>query len=175
MAGVVPADDAERRSTFEVLFRSHYRAVETYVMSRYSNLDHHTILSNTFEVAWRRLDAIPPGAQRGWLIGVARNCALNESRHGRRRQRRSDALSASLPRPDPHNSTTTIEVLDAIRAALAQLKPAERDVILLADWDGLTGADLGAALGVKANAATVRLHRARNRLRELLSEQGVTL
>lgn len=175
MAGVVPADDAERQSRFEVLFRSHYRAVETYVMSRYANLDHHTILSNTFEVAWRRLDTIPPAASRGWLIGVARNCALNESRHGRRQQRRVDALANLSLRSDQHSSTATVELLDAIRAALPRLKPSDREVLLLADWDGLTGADLGAALGVKPNAAAVRLHRARARLRVLLAEQGVTL
>ena len=174
MAGVVPADDAERRSRFELLFRSHYRAVETYVMSRYANLDHQSILSNAFEVAWRRLDSVPPGAPRGWLIGVARNCALNESRQGRRHRRRVEALHDLTVRPDPH-AATSHEVMDAIRAALASLRPADREVVLLADWDGLAGADLGAALGITANAATVRLHRARARLRLLLAQQGVTL
>ena len=174
MAGVVPADDAERRSRYEQLFRSHYRAVENYVMSRHPTLDCPTILSNTFEVAWRRLDSVPEHAVRGWLIGVARNCARNEGRDGLRRQRRVDALVNLERRNLDAETQITAETLAALRSAFERLKANDREILLLADWDGLTGADLGAAVGTSGPTATVRLHRARTRLRHLLLEMGVT-
>jgi RNA polymerase sigma factor (sigma-70 family) len=173
MAGVVPADDAERRSRYDQLFRSHYRAVENFVMSRYPTLDRSTVLSNTFEVAWRRLDRIPENAARGWLIGVARNCARNESRSGRRRQRRLEQLILAERPNEDGQAPITAETIDALRAAFELLTPNDREVLLLADWDGLTGADLGAAVGTSGATATVRLHRARTRLRKLLTDMGV--
>jgi RNA polymerase sigma-70 factor (ECF subfamily) len=55
--------------------------------------------------------------------------------------------------------------LEAFRHAFGSLSTTDREVLLLADWDGLVGADLAAALGVSKSTAAVRLHRARNRLR----------
>jgi len=172
MAGVVPGDDAERRSRYEQLFRSHYRAVENHVMSRYPSLDCPNILSNTFEIAWRRIDNIPPEAVRGWLIGVARNCARNENRQGRRRQRRVDAFAHVDRSVLGTHAEITMETFDSLRSAFDQLKIGDREILLLADWDGLAGDDLGAAVGTSGPTAAVRLHRARARLRLLLQEGG---
>jgi RNA polymerase sigma-70 factor (ECF subfamily) len=175
MAGVVPADDAERRSRYEQLFRSHYRSVENFVISRYPDLDCPTILSNTFEVAWRRFDAIPDDGVRGWLIGVAKNCARNEGRDGRRRQRRVDAFAniEHSALSEGHTPITS-ENIAALRSAFQRLNPKDREILLLADWDGLAGSDLGAAVGTSGPTAAVRLHRARTRLREFLHEVEVT-
>jgi RNA polymerase sigma-70 factor (ECF subfamily) len=165
MAGVVPADK-QRRDAFEQLFRAHYRPVENFVTSRYGAMDRDAILSHTFEVAWRRLGDIPPDATRGWLISVARNCARNELRASRRRRERFDELAAATvlaPQTEPH--PISAGTMEAFRAAFARLAPADREVLLLADWDGLVGADLAAALGVSKSTAAVRLHRARTRLR----------
>jgi RNA polymerase sigma-70 factor, ECF subfamily len=164
MAGVVPADE-QRRADFDHLFRTHYRSVENFVTSRYHSIDIDAVLSHTFEVAWRRLDDIPPDATRGWLIAVAANCARNEMRANRRRRERLDELSAVLGRHQTEPSGISSHTLEAFRRAFGSLSPADREVLLLADWDGLIGADLAAALGVSKSTAAVRLHRARTRLR----------
>ena len=170
MAGVVPADDAERGSRYEVLFRSNYRAVENYVMSRYPGLDASAVLSSTFEVAWRRFDEIPTGAVRGWLIGVARNCARNELRGRQRRQRHVDAVIDARP-ANQGESPVTAEIVERLRTVLHRLSDSDREILLLADWDGLLGDDLGAALGISGATAAVRLHRARARMRRMWAEQ----
>ena len=167
MARVVPAEE-QRRAAFEQLFRAHYRSIENFVMSRYGAIDRDAVLSHTFEVAWRRLDDIPSDATRGWLISVARNCARNEMRGTRRRNERVDEIAADLvhnPQTAPHQISAG--TLESFRTAFNQLSPADREVLLLADWDGLVGADLGEALGVTKSAAAVRLHRARTRLRDI--------
>ena len=55
-----------------------------------------------------------------------------------------------------------------VKAALALLSDSDRDVLLLAAWDGLTTAELASVLQVKPAAARVRLHRARIRFAEAL-------
>lgn len=173
MARVVPAEE-HRRAVFEQLFRAHYHSIENFVTSRYGAIDRDAVLSRTFEVAWRRLDDIPPDATRGWLISVARNCARNELRGTRRRNEHVDEIAAVVlrnPQTEPH--AISAGTLEAFRDAFAQLSAADREVLLLADWDGLVGADLAEALGVTKSAAAVRLHRARTRLRTIFIDGEV--
>ena len=165
MAGVVPADE-QRRAAFELLFRAHYRSVENFVTSRYGSTDTEAVMSRTFEVAWRRLDDIPSDATRGWLISVARNCARNEMRGSRRRREHFDEIANVVAQsPEAEPNPISASTLEAFRYAFGRLSPADREVLLLADWDGLDGPDLAAALGVSKSTAAVRLHRARTRLR----------
>lgn len=170
---MVPADRDGRVRAFDELFRAHYRAVQAYVASRYPEADSAAIMSTTFEIAWRRFDDLPAAAARGWLIGVARNCARNELRADRRRRRHLGVLEAAARRRPAElsaDAVVTSGTVDSLRVAFERLSEAEREVLLLAEWDGLTGADLGAALGVRANVAAVRLHRARARLRAAFLE-----
>lgn len=51
-----------------------------------------------------------------------------------------------------------------LRAALASLSECDQEVLRLVAWDGLTSAELAAALGCTPVAARTRLHRARGRL-----------
>jgi len=57
-----------------------------------------------------------------------------------------------------------------VMAALAQLKPVDRDLILLVAWDELTPSEAGQVLGLRAVTARSRLHRARQRMSALLKE-----
>jgi RNA polymerase sigma-70 factor (ECF subfamily) len=52
----------------------------------------------------------------------------------------------------------------AVEAALRTLTPRDREVLLLAVWDGLDRAAIAAALGCSKANASLRLHRARRRL-----------
>ena len=169
MAGVVPAD-GQRRAAFERLFRTHYRSIENFVTSRYSAVDSDAVLSRTFEVAWRRLEEIPAEATRGWLIAVARNCARNEMRGTRRRRVHVEEFAATVELPVLAPQLISAATLEAFRTTFAKLSDADREVLLLADWDGLAGDDLAEALGVSKSTAAVRLHRARTRLRTMFIE-----
>jgi RNA polymerase sigma-70 factor (ECF subfamily) len=171
MAGVVRAD-GQRRAAFEALFRTHYRSVENFVMSRYGSIDVDAVLSRTFEIAWRRLDEIPAEATRGWLIAVARNCARNELRGTRRRRVHVEEFAATVELPVLAPQAISAATLESFRRAFAKLSDADREVLVLADWDGLGGDDLAQALGVSKSTAAVRLHRARTRLRTMFVEIG---
>jgi RNA polymerase sigma-70 factor (ECF subfamily) len=160
----------QRRAVFETLFRVHYRSVEAFVRSRYPSIDHDAVVSHTFEIAWRRLEEIPTEGPRGWLISVARNCARNEMRGSRRRQARLEELAAVIRIPDVEPPSISSSTLESFRVAFSRLPAPDREVLLLADWDGLIGEDLARALGVSKTAAAVRLHRARARLRTIFTD-----
>ncbi len=63
----------------------------------------------------------------------------------------------------------------AVRAALDRLGEGDREIIRLAFFDELSGAEIAAALDCTANAAYVRLHRALRRLEEILKRETETV
>ena len=58
-----------------------------------------------------------------------------------------------------------------VRQAIGRLPTTHRTVIQLRDIDGLSGAEAADRLGISANAVKVRLHRARQALRELIDPE----
>jgi len=69
---------------------------------------------------------------------------------------------------DEVNCYPDADALD-LRGALAGLTEAEREVLLLVAWDGLTPTEAAEALGLTAVAARSRLHRARTRAQATLA------
>lgn len=59
---------------------------------------------------------------------------------------------------------------DRVRAAIARLREADREVLALVLWERLSHSEVAELLGCSTNAVAVRLHRARARLRRLLEE-----
>ena len=56
-----------------------------------------------------------------------------------------------------------------LHAALSTLSEADRELLLLVAWEGLTSTEAAAALGISKVAARSRLHRARHRALAALS------
>ena len=55
-----------------------------------------------------------------------------------------------------------------VAAAFARLSDDDRDVLMLAAWEGLDAGEIATVIGGSRNAARIRLHRARRRMaREL--------
>ncbi|MFZ1925057.1 MAG: RNA polymerase sigma factor [Solirubrobacteraceae bacterium] len=71
----------------------------------------------------------------------------------------------------PGESTLAGITDPALAAALACLNDAERELLLLIAWDGLSPAEAATVLGIKPATARVRLLRARRRLTQALSRE----
>ena len=67
---------------FRDLYAAHYRRVLAYATRRIEPAEEaHDVTSETFAVAWRRLDEVPTGDGAGaWLIGTARRILANHRR-----------------------------------------------------------------------------------------------
>jgi RNA polymerase sigma-70 factor (ECF subfamily) len=99
-------------------------------------------VADVFLTAWRRLDQLPEGdAARVWLYATARRVIANQRRSSRRRvalQERLALEAATRPqaRPPPDPEETLVH------AALRRLGPRDREVLLLAEWEGLSPAQI---------------------------------
>jgi hypothetical protein len=78
--------DPERRRRFEALLREHHPAVRAYARRRVPSEVVDDVVSETFLVVWRRLDAVPEPALP-WVLAVARNVVGTEWRGSARRER----------------------------------------------------------------------------------------
>jgi RNA polymerase sigma-70 factor, ECF subfamily len=164
-------DQVTDEARFRSLFYAHYHAIARYFRARHPAADVDDLVAITFEVAWRQLDAVPARDEAvPWLFAVARN----HSRNARRKTQREAVFIAELTPTLPTSGEMAIQGREEFAEtmhALAQLKPLDRDLILLVTWDELTPSDAGRVLGLRPNAARSRLHRARQRLAALLEAQ----
>jgi RNA polymerase sigma-70 factor (ECF subfamily) len=153
---------------FRRLWADHHRHVLAYALRRTEQrTDAEEIVSGTFAVAWRRFGDKPPAEfELPWLYAIAARVLANQ----RRSLRRLAALRSrlrELPAPARDERSDLPEVV----AALKQLRRDDQEILRLAAWEGLTGAELAVALGCSENAAAIRLHRARKRLEEQLAKE----
>ena len=150
----------DRTVRLERLFLAHFDAVDAYARRRTDAASAEEVVSETFLVAWRRLDDVPADPLP-WLLGVARRALANQRRGERRRaavvSRVRDVRADDVRRAGPALGSE-------LEAALMALSHAEREAILLIAWEGLTPRQAAAVLGCSAVAFRVRLHRARRRL-----------
>jgi RNA polymerase sigma-70 factor (ECF subfamily) len=156
---------------FERFYRDHFQRVAAYLLTRSDRALAQDALARTFEIAWRRMDAVPEDALP-WLFGVARK-VLSDLRRTRGRtdalfERMSSAIAGNEGLPD--HAEATLERLNAIEA-LRSLSILDREALLLVAWDGLTEKRAAQALGCSRGAFALRIHRARGRLRSLMQQQ----
>lgn len=154
--------DVRRRTRFDTLFDQHYAAVRAYVARRAgtaSVID--DVLSETFLVAWRRIDAVPVDGLP-WLLAVARRVLANHRRGDARRGALVQMLAGVLPR-EPITEPPA-ELFGEVSDALASLSPREREALLLVAWEGLEPRRAAQVVGCAPAAFRARLYRARRQL-----------
>ena len=156
----------DRAKDFAVLYEDSYGAIHAYASRRVGPGAADEIAAETFLVAWRKFDALPSNPLP-WLYGVARNVVAREyAASGRRRRTR-----AALERERPCSTGSDGDGDDSrLWDAWGQLNAGDREVLALVAWEELSVADAARALGCSAPVFSVRLHRARGRLRRLLEE-----
>jgi RNA polymerase sigma-70 factor (ECF subfamily) len=156
---------ADRRARFEAVFVQVYEPLQAYAHRRTDAATADDVVAETLLVLWRRLEEAPVDQIVPWAYGVARRCLANQRRGGQRRLALVDRLAGerSLPLVDgASNDERTGD--DALLAALAELSADDREVIQLWAWEQLQPREIGAALGITANAASIRVYRAKQRL-----------
>ncbi len=157
--------DAARRARFESFAAEVYEPLQRYVRRRTDAPSVDDVVSDTLLVCWRRLDDVPLDAAIAWTLGVARRCLAN-GRRSERRQVRVGRRLAEQPRPE-----ATAEIDVDLHGALAELAATDREIVLLWAWEGLEPREIALALGLTANAVSIRLHRAKKRLAARLTAE----
>ncbi|MFH8466466.1 RNA polymerase sigma factor [Streptomyces sp. NPDC017991] len=155
---------------FRDIYEECYPRVLAYTTSLVGRQVGEDITSETFTVAWRRVRDIPQPALP-WLLGVARNLV----REMRRRDSHQYMLAAEEARRIGSGAQAEVgdvaaDVTDRAAAlqALAGLSDADRELLTLIAWHGLSTKQAARVLGCTTATLTVRLHRARRRLEKAL-------
>lgn len=155
---------------FRDVYEECYPRVLAYATSLVGRQVGEDITSETFTVAWRRVRDIPHPALP-WLLGVARNLV--------RELRRRDAhqyllaaeearrISSGAPAGAGDVATEVTGRHDALQA-LAALPEADRELLTLIAWHGLSAKEAAQVLDCTTATLTVRLYRARRRLERAL-------
>ncbi len=155
------------QARFELLVRMVGEPLRQYVARRADAEIAQDVVADTFLVIWRRLDDVPEGGELPWCYVVARNCLANAERSARRQR----GLLTRIARLDPprvfHDAAPDLPD-PALHRALALLSSDDRELLRLWAWEDLRPVEIAVVLNTTANAVSIRLHRARTRLRDLL-------
>lgn len=150
---------------------AHEATVTRYVMRRVRQSECGEVIGDVFAIAWRRINDIPVGDERAWLLGVARRVVLNYWRSERRRSALSLRLGrvrAALALPEDEVAIGhAIERNARLGQVLRGLSPEDREVLLLVAWEELDSREISEVLSISHAAARQRLSRARSRARDL--------
>ncbi|MBI1178401.1 sigma-70 family RNA polymerase sigma factor [bacterium] len=104
----------------------------------------------------------------GWLYQTARRLALSAVRSDtRRRQREQIAAAMNFNEPGPDT------VAEHLESAMDQLKPEDRDALVLRFFEDRNLRDVGQELGLSEDAARMRVNRALEKLRGIFGKLGI--
>lgn len=164
MIGPLASTGASAR--FEAFYRGRYQEIAAYVRRRVADDAADDVIANVFTVAWRRFGDVPdPPQDRPWLFAVARNTISDHNRAQRRWFRLGARLTADAAITAPVGSPGSVLEHELVLAAMAALRPAEREALQLVHWEELSHAEAAAVLGCTVNAFELRYRRARQAVR----------
>lgn len=131
------------------------------------------VTATAFERAYRKRSRFDGdrGSPRAWLFGIARNAALDElrqrGRHAQMNAEPKDLTDLGTPHPAERS-----ELRLALAGAIGSLSGAERELIALKFFAGLSNMEIGRVLDTSESNVGTKLHRTINKLREVLDEDA---
>ncbi len=125
---------------------------------------------------WQHKDKVETEAARFWLRRTAHNLCVDRIRRSKSRpESELEPAEGFTPasEPGPERLAESVELGEAIQAALAKLSTDDRAVLILREVQGLPYDEIAYALDVPLGTLKARLHRARENLRRRLTRAGV--
>lgn len=181
---LIEALRAGEPGAYEELLRTHGGRLLAVARRLLSNEeDARDAVQEAFLNAFKNIDRFEGGSLLStWLHRIVVNVSLMKLR--RRKRKPEESLDHLLPAfndkghfverfasmDEPVDERLSrLEDQAAVRAAIDRLPDQYRTVLLLRDIEGMGTAEVADKLGITANAAKLRLHRARQALRTLMA------
>ena len=140
--------------------------------------DAEDLLQEVFVQVWRQAQSYSAerGSPEAWIVNIARSRAIDKIRSIRRMEK-SFVLTEDPARAEStdnvESSAAESEVRMAINSALANLPEAQRKVLELAYFAGLTQTEIATRLAEPLGTVKTRMRSGIQRLREMLGTQAV--
>jgi RNA polymerase sigma factor (sigma-70 family) len=163
--------------SFEQAFASEFTRLHRFLQRRVGAAAA-DLAAETFATAyanWERFDQERP--IRPWLYGIAANHLRHHWRDERRMLRAFARTGVDPIVGEEEPDVARVEARERYRefaAAVAELRPREREMLLLHAWAELSDGEIAQALGVPVGTVKSRLSRIRERLRNQLQPRGRT-
>jgi RNA polymerase sigma-70 factor, ECF subfamily len=169
------------RGAFQELVERYQRKIYAVVLGMLHDHDAAWETSQeTFLKALRSLDQFKGEASfYTWLYRIAVNLAIDYQRHEWRHKavgvsdatiETQQAVQEDLRRDDPFRRVKNREIGERLRAAIDQLTPEHRAVILLREVEGLSYDEISRVMECAKGTVMSRLHYARKKLQTLLQD-----
>ncbi|GAB1692566.1 RNA polymerase sigma factor [Krasilnikovia sp. M28-CT-15] len=170
-------DGPDPAQAFGAIFDAYARPLHRYLARRVGPETANDLVSETFVVALRERHQYDPTRAnvRSWLYGIATNLLRRHVRQEVRGLHAAARAAGTVEHHDPGEHSRVVERVDAaatarrLAGALAALSDGDRDVLLLACWAEMDGAEIAEALGIPAGTVRSRLHRVRRQLKARLA------
>lgn len=131
------------------------------------------LAQNVFVRILQSLDRYRPSGQlEAYFLRIARNLWIDHQRRGARFRRVDDAADEADDRPGPEAESQSRDRAALVRAALAELAAAERELLEFAVLQRLPYRDVSELLGIPVGTVKSRVFYALRRLRERLAALG---
>jgi RNA polymerase sigma-70 factor (ECF subfamily) len=144
--------------------------------------DAQEVLQESFVQAWRRAADFDPvrGSEIAWLVSIARNRAIDRLRARTLRSVREEEAGREIPNDlravDSNDGAERQAILGELRArmrsALDELPEAQRVVVEMAYFQGLTQTEIAERLREPLGTVKTRTQLAMKKLRERLKDLG---
>ena len=162
---------------FEGIYERYSVPVLAYCVRRAGHSSAADACSETFLVAWRRFDHVPPEPKTlPYLYGVAARVLANQRRSvGRSKRLETKLASLGVTSvPDPAvivaQKAENAEVVGAVR----RLSPKDREIVMLYTWEDLPRETIAEMMGMTKTAVDQRIHRSYQRLARTLAHAVTT-
>lgn len=140
------------------------------------------VVQQAFASLWEQADRLDEarGSIQGLLLTVVHRRAVDAARARQRRLARSAPLDVDPVDPAPTPAEVVVagdetqERAREVRAALQVLPEAQREIVMLAYFEGLTQQDIAARLEIPLGTVKSRLRLAMQRLRYEFTPAGAT-
>lgn len=168
------------KELFEILLRRYnqtlFRVIRSYIKD---DDDIEDVMQDTYLKSYEKLDQFKgDSAFSTWLIRIGINEALQRIRRNKRSmdinvKQENDEANTIISMSDyhkitPETQTINKEMLMLIEKAIDQLPEKYRIVFMLREVEGLNNTEVGECLNITGNNVKIRLHRAKNLLKEIL-------
>ncbi|MFD9541369.1 sigma-70 family RNA polymerase sigma factor [Streptomyces sp. NPDC060022] len=126
--------------------------------------------------AWQHPEAIAASASyssfRPWLVTVSRHIAIDCERARKARPQEADSNAALELIAEGTDAFERILNVQAVRAALMELGPDHREVLVCLYYRGMSGQDTAKELGVPLGTVKSRAHYAVKMMGQALTRNG---